>query len=111
MVPVETLQAANPNAIYRKLQSIIAILLGMKTVILSQKAEKQLDSLPEADRIFVTSALDLYAMTGHGDVKRLTGRDGYRMRVGGYRVLFDEDRTTILAIYIGRRATTTYKRN
>ena len=28
-----------------------------------------------------------------------------------YRVIFDEDASTILAIYIGRRATTTYKRN
>jgi len=26
-------------------------------------------------------------------------------------VIFDEDATTILAIYIGRRATTTYKRS
>jgi mRNA interferase RelE/StbE len=26
-------------------------------------------------------------------------------------VIFDEDASTILAIYIGRRATTTYKRN
>jgi mRNA interferase RelE/StbE len=48
---------------------------------------------------------------GQGDVKALQGRDGYRLRIGGYRVIFDEDATTILAIYIGRRATTTYKRD
>jgi mRNA interferase RelE/StbE len=51
------------------------------------------------------------AMTGQGDVKALQGRDGYRLRIGSYRVIFDEDATTILAIYIGRRATTTYKRS
>ncbi len=50
-------------------------------------------------------------MTGQGDVKRLQGRDGYRLRIGDYRVIFDEDKTTILAIYISRRATTTYGRN
>ena len=50
-------------------------------------------------------------MTGQGDVKPLQGRGGYRLRVGRYRVIFDEDATTILAIYIGRRVTTTYKRN
>lgn len=50
-------------------------------------------------------------MTGQGDVKALQGRDGYRLRIGGYRVIFDEDGTTILAIYIGRRPTTTYKRS
>jgi predicted transcriptional regulator len=33
----------------------------------------------------------------------LQGRDGYRLRIGSYRVIFDEDAATILAIYIGRR--------
>jgi len=50
-------------------------------------------------------------VTGRGDVKALVGRDGFRLRIGAYRVLFDEDATTILAIYIGRRQTATYKRN
>jgi mRNA interferase RelE/StbE len=50
-------------------------------------------------------------MTGRGDVKPLQGRDGYRLRIGSYRVVFDEDAITILAIYIGRRTTTTYKRS
>ena len=50
-------------------------------------------------------------MTGLGDVKALQGREGFRLRIGQYRVIFDEDAATILAIYIGRRATTTYKRN
>ena len=57
------------------------------------------------------AGLHRYAMTGQGDVKALQGRDGYRLRVGSHRVIFDEDATTILAIYIGRRATSTYKRN
>ena len=38
-------------------------------------------------------------------MKALQGRHGYRLRVGSHRVIFDEDATTILAIYIGRRAT------
>ena len=46
-----------------------------------------------------------------GYVKALRGRDGYRLRAGSYRVIFDEDATTILAIYVGRRDTTTYKRS
>jgi len=52
-----------------------------------------------------------YAISGEGDVKRLSGRDGFRLRIGRYRVIFDEDASTILAIYIGRRKTTTYSRN
>ncbi|MFZ2107086.1 MAG: hypothetical protein WAV18_17215 [Roseiarcus sp.] len=49
-------------------------------------------------------------MAGKGDVKRLSGMDGFRLRIGRYRVIFDEDATTILAIYIGKRETTTYLR-
>ena len=59
----------------------------------------------------VEAGLHRYAMTGQGDVKALQGRDGYRLRIGSYRVIFDEDATTILAIYIGRRTTTTYRRS
>jgi len=59
----------------------------------------------------VESELHRYAMTGQGDARPLHGRDGYRLRIGVYRVILDEDAATILAIYIGRRATTTYKRS
>ena len=82
----------------------------MKTIILTLSAAKDLDSLPPDARQQVEAGLHRYAMTGQGDVKRLQGRDGFRLRIGNYRVIFDEDTMTILAIYIGRRDTTTYKR-
>jgi mRNA interferase RelE/StbE len=66
---------------------------------------------PRDAREQVEAGLHRYAMTGQGDVKALQGRDGCRLRIGGCGVIFDEDATTILAIYIGRRATTTYKRS
>ena len=47
-------------------------------------------------------------MNGVGDVKPLKGRDGSRLRAGSCRVIFTEDSVTILAIYFGRRTTTTY---
>jgi len=37
---------------------------------------------------------------GIGDVKRLSVREGYRMRVSASRVLFDRDPKVILAIYV-----------
>ena len=83
----------------------------MKTIILSAAAARQLDALPDEARDQVLAALDRYAITGAGDAARLGGREGYRLRVGRYRVLFDEDRTTILAVYVGKRETTTYRRN
>ena len=81
----------------------------MKTIILTLSAAKDLDALPPDAR--EQAGLHRYAMTGQGDVKALRGRDGYRLRIGSYRVIFDEDATTILAIYVGRPATTTYKRS
>ncbi len=83
----------------------------MKTVVLTVSAAKDLDALPRNARGQVEAGLYRYATTGQGDVKALQGRQGYRLRIGAYRVIFDHDATTILAIYIGRRATTTYRRS
>jgi len=89
----------------------MAIISLLKTIILTVNAAKDLDALPRDAREQVQGGLHRYAMTGQGDVKALAGRDGFRLRIGGYRVIFDEDAVTILAIYIGRRTTTTYKRS
>jgi mRNA interferase RelE/StbE len=83
----------------------------MKTIVFTHRAAKELDALPGEDRSAVTEGLTLYATEGRGDVKRLTGREGYRLRIRDYRVIFDDDGVTILAIHIGRRTTTTYSRN
>lgn len=80
----------------------------MKTIIFTSKAAKELDNLPEPARTNVSDALNSYAVDGRGDVKKLKGREGYRLRVGDYRVIFAEDAETILAIFVGRRTTTTY---
>jgi mRNA interferase RelE/StbE len=83
----------------------------MKTVIFTAGAERQLEALPPPAREQVSAALYAYAITGQGDVKSMSGRSGYRLRVGSYRVIFDEDRSTVLAVYVGRRSTSTYSRN
>lgn len=80
----------------------------MKTIVFTSAAAKQLDALPKPAQTAVEGALALYALEGRGDVKRLQGRKGSRLRVGDYRVVFGEDMKTVLAIYIGRRKTTTY---
>ena len=82
----------------------------VKTIILSVSAARDLDNLPADIREQISEGLIAYAISGRGDVKRLSGRNGYRLRIGRYRAIFDEDRTTILAIYIGKRETTTYSR-
>jgi mRNA interferase RelE/StbE len=81
----------------------------MKTIVFTAAAARQLDGLPEDARDKLLGDLDRYAMTGQGDVKKLNGRGGYRLRSGRYRVLFDEDQTTVLTVYVGKRETTTYR--
>ena len=82
----------------------------MKTIIYTNSAAKDLEALAADARAQVEAGLDAYAMTGRGDVKALLGQPGSRLRVGRYRVIFAEDQTTILSIYIGKRDTTTYRR-
>jgi DNA-binding Xre family transcriptional regulator len=67
----------------------------MKAIVFTAAAAKAFDS-PQAR-----------AAVG-GDVRKLRGRDGSRMRVGAYCVLFQEDRTTILVVTVGRRRTASY---
>lgn len=82
----------------------------MKTIIFTSAAAKDLDGLPVQAREEVTDGLTIYGISGRGDVKALKERHGYRLRIGNYRVIFDQDETTILAIYIGRRNEATYRR-
>lgn len=81
----------------------------MKTIIFTAAAARDHDSLPLDARAVVDDALDTFARDGRGDVKRLQGSPYYRLRAGRYRIVFDQDQTTILAIYIGKRETTTYR--
>lgn len=82
----------------------------MKTIILTTAAARQFDVLPQDAREAIARALDAYAVTGEGDVKRLTGREACRLRVGRYRVIFGEDAATVLVIYVGKRDEETYRR-
>lgn len=83
----------------------------MKTIILTHAAARDLDKLPSDARSAMIEALTSFAVEGKADVLKLAGRDGYRLRVGDYRALFTQDETTIVVVYIGRRSTTTYRRN
>ncbi len=76
------------------------------TIVLSKKAEKQLDKLPNivADPILVaiSDLEDNPRPVGH---KKLKGREGFRIRVGSYRVIYDiiEKELLIDVISLGHR--------
>jgi mRNA interferase RelE/StbE len=76
------------------------------TVVLSKKAEKQLDNLSD----FIAEPI-IDAITGlekeprQKGYKKLKGRDGYRIRAGNYRIIYDiiDDVLLINVISIGHR--------
>jgi len=47
--------------------------------------------------------LTTFAQTGQGDVKRLQGRDGARLRVGDWRIIFYVERNTLVVVAVGHR--------
>jgi mRNA interferase RelE/StbE len=47
--------------------------------------------------------LSAFAQTGQGDVKRLKGRAGQRLRVGDWRVVFYVEGDTIVVAAVGHR--------
>jgi mRNA interferase RelE/StbE len=59
---------------------------------------------PTADvRARIKAKLDMFAETGIGDVKRLRGRAGSRLRVGDWRVIFYTEGKTIVIAAVGHR--------
>ena len=52
----------------------------------SKSAEKYLDSQTQSTRKRIMDAIDDLPK---GNVRKLVGRDGYRLTVGGFRILFD----------------------
>jgi len=66
----------------------------MNEILWTPKALKQLREIPKdfSKKIFdKVSELKGFPAV-HLDIKRLQGRDGYRLRVGRYRVIFDYNR-------------------
>ncbi|MBI4540069.1 MAG: type II toxin-antitoxin system RelE/ParE family toxin [Gemmatimonadetes bacterium] len=60
------------------------------------RAEKDLQKLPLTAQHRIVEAIDRFAATGHGDVKKLAGADPpeWRLRVGDYRVRFEIDKAS-----------------
>lgn len=78
----------------------------MKKVIYSRQANKSLERIPlnEAQRIrrkVLQYAADPASQANN--IVRLQGRDGYKLRVGDWRVIFDEDDRVIAVENVGSR--------
>ncbi len=76
---------------------------AMREIAFTPSAARQWMKLPAHVRNRIDGKLSAYAATGSGDVKRLKDRAGSRLRVGDWRVIFIEDRTSILIVAVGHR--------
>jgi len=76
------------------------------TIVLTKKAEKQLDKLPDNIAEPIIEAINNLADNPRPQgYKNLKNRDGYRIRVGDYRVIYEvfDDELLIDIILLGHR--------
>lgn len=73
-------------------------------VKISPAAAKYLQRLNEPMKGRIVKALKALAQEPpQGDIKALSGKDGYRLRVGQYRLLFDMTEESIVVYAIASR--------
>ncbi len=75
----------------------------MASIAFTPAATRQWVNLSESVRVRINTKLEHFAATGQGDVKKLKGRAGARLRIGDWRVIFYEERNTIIVVAVGHR--------
>ena len=79
----------------------------MKKIAYSKQAIKALKRIPKDDSNKIRGKISQYASDPSSianNVKKLQGEDSYRLRVGDWRVIFDENDVVIDVIKIGARS-------
>ena len=77
------------------------------SITISKQARKQLRDIPRKDRLRISGVIELL---GDNPIPpkalKLTNRDGYRLRVGDYRIIyiFNSNRLIILIINFAHRS-------
>ena len=74
-----------------------------KTLVFSATAAKAFEKLSSELQERIYGALFRYGSHGGGDVKRMAGSSTLRMRVGDYRVIFDERPDCLEILIVGHR--------
>ena len=75
-------------------------------VVIPKSVQKELDRLPDdVLRRILARLAQLETVPRPADVKKLKGRDAWRMRVGDYRVIYEihDRQLQILVITVGHR--------
>jgi len=75
----------------------------MKPIVFTPASTRQWVKLTAQVRRRIDARLTEFAASGRGDVKRLKGRQGSRLRVGDWRVIFYEHDGSIVVVAVGHR--------
>jgi mRNA interferase RelE/StbE len=75
----------------------------MKRIVFTPASTRQWVKLAADVRRRIDRRLTELATSGMGDVKRLRGRAGSRLRIGDWRVIFYEENGTIVVVAVGHR--------
>ena len=78
----------------------------MYKVLIEKNAQRQLEKIPEPDYTRVKEAiLDLANNPRPHGCKKLKGREGYRIRQGNYRIIYEiyDNVLTVLVLAAGHR--------
>ena len=75
----------------------------MKTIIVGREAQKSLDRMQLKRRAAIIAKLDDYAQGRPVDIKKMTGSDYFRIRVGQDRVVIDDQGRVVMVVKAGPR--------
>lgn len=75
----------------------------MRKIVFTTTATRQWLKLSPQIRDRVRKKLEAFAATGLGDLKKLKGQAGARLRVGDWRVIYYEETETIVVTAVGHR--------
>ena len=75
----------------------------MKQIVFTPAATRQWIKLSGDVRRRIDRRLVRFAESGQGDVKKLKGRAGSRLRIGDWRVVMDETPDAIIVVAVGHR--------
>ena len=69
-------------------------------VIVAPVAKKRILKIPDPDRKRILAAVDALHSELSGDIRPLTGREEWRLRVGGWRILLNVDIPSRLVVVL-----------
>ena len=82
------------------------------SIIIEKKASKEADAIPARSRFLIDKIiLSLAVNPRPNNSKKLTDKEGYRVRIGRYRILYtiDEKKKTVVIYRIKIKGKATYR--